>query len=76
MSQTAQRIVGVACAMATLAAACTGGDGSAPETIVPAPTTTTTPQRSSDGQLTIGLLLPSSDPVMGQGLIKAANTAV
>jgi len=62
--------------MATLAAACTGGDGSAPETIVPAPTTTTTPQRSSDGQLTIGLLLPSSDPVMGQGLIKAANTAV
>ena len=66
MSRTALRIVGVACAIATLAVACTGGDNSAPETTVPTPATTTTPQRSSDNQLTIGLLLPSSDPVLGQ----------
>lgn len=76
MSRTALRIVGVACAIATLAVACTGGDNSAPETTVPTPATTTTPQRSSDNQLTIGLLLPSSDPVLGQGLIDASNLAV
>jgi branched-chain amino acid transport system substrate-binding protein len=35
-----------------------------------------TPQRSGDRQLTIGLLLPSSDPIMGQGLIEASNIAV
>ena len=76
MSRPALRIVGVACVMATLAVACSGGDDSAPETTAAAPTTTMTPQRSGDRQLTIGLLLPSSDPIMGQGLIEASNIAV
>ena len=76
MSRPALRIVGVACVMATLAVACSGGDDSAPETPAAAPTTTMTPQRSGDRQLTIGLLLPSSDPIMGQGLIEASNIAV
>ncbi len=62
--------------MAALAVACSGGDDSAPETTAPAPTTTIAPQRSGDRQLTIGLLLPSSDPIIGQGLIEASNIAV
>ena len=76
MSRPALRIVGVACVMATLAVACTGGSDSAPSSTVPTPATTITPQRSGDDQLTIGLLLPSSDPIMGQGLIEASNIAV
>jgi branched-chain amino acid transport system substrate-binding protein len=76
MSRRALGIIGVACAMATLAAACTVGDDSTPETTVSAPTTTIAPQRSADSQLTIGLLLPSSDPIIGQGLINASKTAV
>lgn len=62
--------------IALAVASCTGDDSATPETTVAVTTTTTLPERPGDDQLTIGLLLPSSDPVLGQGLIDAAQLAV
>ena len=61
---------------ALVLASCTGGDSAAPETTVAVTTTTTQPPRPADNQLVIGLLLPASDPILGQGLIDAAKLAV
>lgn len=66
----------MAVAAAIVVASCTGGDSTAPETTVAVTTTTTLPARPADDQLTIGLLLPASDPLLGQGLIDAATLAV
>ncbi|MDG2438771.1 MAG: ABC transporter substrate-binding protein [Ilumatobacter sp.] len=62
--------------LAIAAAACTPGSDAAPETTQAASTTTFPALDQSDGILTIGLLLPSSNPTLGQGLIDAANIAV
>ncbi|NND75070.1 MAG: ABC transporter substrate-binding protein [Ilumatobacter sp.] len=59
-----------------VAAACTSDDPSTPETTAPAPSTTEVPARVVDDTLTIGLLLPTADPVLGQGLVSAATEAV
>lgn len=65
-----------AATLLTAAAACTGGSEAAPETTQAASTTTIPEPDHADGVLTIGLLLPSSNPTLGQGLIDAANIAV
>ncbi len=57
-------------------AACTSGGETTPATTQPTPATTIPAQQESDGVLTIGLLLPSTDPTLGEGLINAANIAV
>ncbi len=57
-------------------AACTSGSETTPATTQPTPSTTIPTQQESDGVLTIGLLLPSTDPTLGEGLIEAANIAV
>jgi len=57
-------------------AACTSGGEVTPPTTQPAPTTTVPVEEESDGILTIGLLLPTSDPTLGEGLIEAATDAV
>jgi branched-chain amino acid transport system substrate-binding protein len=62
--------------LATAAVACSPGSDATPETTQPASTTTVPALDQSDGFLTIGLLLPSSNPTLGQGLIDAANIAV
>lgn len=62
-----------ACAVAV--SACTTSGESMPETTATTTTTTTPVVEQADGQLTIGLLLPTSDP-LGQGLIAAAEEAV
>ncbi len=62
-------------ALATFAAACTGGDASPPETTIVA-TTTTLPPRVDDGRLRIGLLLPTTDTLLGEGLVAAAELAI
>lgn len=62
-------------ATGVVAAACTGDGDTSPETTVAA-TTTTQPPREDDGSLTIGLLLPSSDALLGQGLEEAAREAI
>jgi branched-chain amino acid transport system substrate-binding protein len=67
------------CSLAVLvlvATACTPGSDAVPEATQFATTTTITTPDRSDGTLTIGLLLPSSNPTLGQGLIDAANIAV
>ena len=63
------------CSLAVLvlaATACTPGSDAVPEATQLATTTTVTTPDRSDGTLTIGLLLPSSNPTLGQGLIDAA----
>ena len=62
--------------LALVAAACSPGSDAAPETTQAVGTTTIPAPDRSDGTLTIGLLLPSSNPTLGQGLIDAANIAV
>ncbi len=67
------------CSLAVLvlaATACTPGSDAVPEATQFATTTTITTPDRSDGTLTIGLLLPSSNPTLGQGLIDAAHIAV
>jgi len=58
-------------------AACNGdGDQVTPTTSSP-PTTTTEPEPTpSDGQLTIGVLLPTSDSVIGDPMIEGIETAI
>lgn len=63
-------------------AACTSGSEATSPTTLPTPSTTVPAQPESDGTLTsdgiltIGLLLPMADPTLGEGLIDAANIAV
>ena len=61
---------------ALMIAACTSGGETTPATTQPTPATTLPAQQESDGVLTIGLLLPSNDPTLGEGLIEAAKIAV
>lgn len=72
---TSPRAAVVVLALA-LVAACTPDDGATPETTQPAPTTTSIPPDPPDGVLTIGLLLPLSDSVLGEGLVAASVDAI
>ena len=76
MARSRRGTTALALATAIVVASCTGGDLAAPQTTVAVTTTTMLPARPPDNQLTIGLLLPASDPVLGQGLIDAARLAV
>lgn len=69
-------VVGMTAVFGVLAAACTSGGGTTPPTTVPLTTVVVEPQPNVDGQLAIGLLLPITDPVLGQGLVDAAETAI
>jgi branched-chain amino acid transport system substrate-binding protein len=62
--------------VAVAAAACSSDGSTSPETTVASTTSTIAPPDETDGRLTIGLLLPASNPVLGQGLIDAAREAV
>ena len=73
--RTRRRVAWIAL-LASATAACTGGSAGAPPTTA-APTTTVAPvPEERDGRLTIGLLLPTSDPVLGEDLAAAADDAV
>ncbi|MEM8621273.1 MAG: ABC transporter substrate-binding protein [Actinomycetota bacterium] len=62
---------------ATVLAACTGGDAASPVTTAPAVTTTTIVQeRTSDGRLTLGVLLPTAETSLREPLESAVNEAV
>jgi len=69
------RQIAVAAAALAAVAGCTGGGNSAPETTAIA-TTTTQPPRVNDGRLRIGILLPTSDALLGQGLVDASRLAI
>ncbi len=61
---------------ATLLLSCTGSTDESATTTIPT-TTTIAPQRvQANGVLTFGLLLPESNPTLGEGLIGAANVAI
>jgi branched-chain amino acid transport system substrate-binding protein len=63
--------------LAAVTAACTTDDDSAvDETVADTTTTTVRPQIDSDGRLVIGALLPLSDPLLGQPMATAVETAV
>ncbi len=70
-----RRIVAFTAAVAVTAVACTGGDDAVPETTAVV-TTTTEPPREGDGRLAIGVLAPTTDAQIGQGLVAAAEVAV
>jgi branched-chain amino acid transport system substrate-binding protein len=57
-------------------AACTADEVAQPTTVAPATTTTVAEPLAADGQLTIGILLPSDDTVFGAPLSSAASLAV
>jgi branched-chain amino acid transport system substrate-binding protein len=57
-------------------AACSGGSETSPDSTAAATTSTTAPPRRGDGQLRIGVLLPTSDAVVGEPLIDATREAV
>jgi len=61
---------------ALVAAACSGSDEATPTTSLPATTTTTTPPKPSDGRLTIGVLLPTSDTVIGDPMVASIQEAI
>lgn len=69
-------IAGIAAVFGLSVAACTSGNEPATPTTVPVTTVVVEPDPNIDGRLTIGFLLPVNDPILGQGLVSAAATAV
>jgi branched-chain amino acid transport system substrate-binding protein len=63
---------------ALLLAACNSDDIAVPDTVATTTTTTTEPPRTGNGQLTIGVLLPTTGPgaQLGQPMIGAVRLAV
>lgn len=57
--------------------ACTNGDEDVTPTSLPATTTTIAEEvDSGDGRLVIGVLLPTSDPLLGEPMVAAAEQAI
>jgi len=75
VAPTFRQSIAAGLAIATFAAACTGDGESTPETSVIA-TTTTLPPREGDGRLKVGILLPTTDTLLGEGLVDAALLAI
>lgn len=61
---------------ALVVSSCSGGEEAAPTTSAAAPTTTVLREAVSDGRLTIGVLLPTSDAVIGDPMVAAVEEAV
>ena len=62
---------------ATVLAACTGGDAASPVTTEPAVTTTTiVRERTSDGRLTLGVMLPPAETSLREPVENAVTEAV
>lgn len=57
-------------------AACSADDEAVAPTSLPAPTTTITVERAGNGTLVIGILLPTSDSVLGAPMVAAAELAI
>ncbi|RLE26259.1 MAG: amino acid ABC transporter substrate-binding protein, partial [Actinobacteria bacterium] len=57
-------------------AACSGGDDSTPETTVLPTTTTIEPPPVGDGNLLIGILLPTSETLIGEPTVAGAEDAI
>jgi branched-chain amino acid transport system substrate-binding protein len=57
-------------------AACNGGSDATPDSTAAATTSTIAPPRTGNGQLEIGILLPTSDAVIGEPLVDATRDAI
>ncbi len=57
-------------------AACSADDDSVAPTSLPAPTTTVSVESEGDGTLVIGVLLPTSDTLLGEPMVAAAELAI
>jgi branched-chain amino acid transport system substrate-binding protein len=68
--------VAIGLALVVVAAGCSGDDDASPESTAAATTSTVAPPREGDGQLKIGILLPTSDAVIGRPLIDATEQAI
>ncbi len=66
----------LAIALACALAACTSGGEAVTSTSIVATTTTMAPAAVGDGQLVIGILLPTGDSVLGMPMVAAAQMAV
>ena len=56
--------------------ACSADDDNVVPTSLPAPTTTVTVESEGDGTLVIGILLPTSDTLLGEPMVAAAELAI
>ena len=63
-------------ASALVVVACSGGNEAAPETTTPEATTTLVAPREEDSRLRLGVLLPSTDTLLGGPLLEAVASAV
>jgi branched-chain amino acid transport system substrate-binding protein len=68
--------ISLACAASIVIAACSDGGDATPEPTFSTTTTTTVPERTDDGVLTLGILLPTSNAAIGEPTIAAAEEAV
>jgi branched-chain amino acid transport system substrate-binding protein len=71
-----RRALPAAMAIALLVAACSGDDAAAPETTVLPTTTTIEPPPVGDGNLLIGVLLPTSETLIGEPTVSGAEVAI
>lgn len=63
-------------ALALILAACSSDGEATPETTIETTTTTIDPSPPSDGQLSIGVLLPATETLIGEPTIAAVETAI
>ena len=71
-----RHVAPAAAALSLVLAACSGDEDAVPETTVIATTTTIEPPAVSDGQLAIGILLPTTDTLIGEPTVAGAQTAI
>ncbi len=70
-------IASLVCSVSLAVAACSNGDDDTPDTTVPETTTApTVPERTDDGVLTLGILLPTGNAALGEPMIAAVDEAV
>jgi branched-chain amino acid transport system substrate-binding protein len=70
------RLAAVVVSAAVLLAACSGSDEATPTTSLPATTTTAPVPTQTDGRLKIGILLPTSDTVIGDPMVAGIEEAI
>lgn len=71
-----RRALPTAVALVLLLAACTSNDEATPETTVVQTTTTIEPPPVGDGSLFIGILLPTSETLIGEPTVAGAEAAI
>jgi len=71
-----RHVAPAAAALSLVLAACSGDEEAVPETTIMATTTTIEPPAVSDGQLVVGILLPTTETLIGEPTAAGAQTAI